>query len=286
MHNQFDSNLSAMKDSYLSDLSKLLSESVYSDAEIGEMVNITRGMVYRWRTGKVKKVRNSNLFAVAKALGYSIDWDSSDSIFIKGDLDAPIPIEDKDLEDEPFMNESNNTTRNLIDTLTSTNKLLLEQIKNKDQALKSKDIKIKDLESMMVSKPNMNLDNSRMQFIVNMETQEYVSCTQLYADLFDKNAFDIIKNAQWSHLVHPDDVWRFPIIATQTPLEQEKRNTWKLQASKLNPDKDDKESYVETITLPLDKEGILKKVDAKLSTEEAWEKSNKWYRAFENKVLN
>ena len=252
-----------------------------TDSEVAEKCGVTRGMVYRWRTGQVRSIRRNNFMSVCTSLGYKVVSDGDRVDLIKSEiseLKQPFTLKGENemavaTYDEVIKNQALTIQKqwDRIETVEEEYKAEIKELKSY----------IRTLETDLANKPNMNLDNTRMQFIVNMETQEYVSCTQLYADLFDKNAFDIIKNAQWSHLVHPDDVWRFPIIATQTTPQQEKRNTWKLQASKLNPDKDDKESYVETITLPLDKEGVLKKVDAKQSTKEEWEKSNQWYKTFE-----
>ena len=270
MNTSFEThNFNDMEQNYLNQIKDLLSNDVRSDQELSDIIGISRVMIYKWRTGKVSNIRNSNVTKIAKALNHSVKVDNDGELYL-----TPLTFEEIDL--------ANNTIESsrLFDTLSKTTDSLLAEKEEYKAEIKELKLHIRALETDLANKPNMNLDNTRMQFIVNMETQEYVSCTQLYAALFNRDAFDIIKNAQWSHLVHPDDVWRFPIIASQAPAEQEKRNTWKLIGDK------NQASYVETVTLPLDKEGILKKVDAKISSKDAWEKSNKWYRTFENKVLN
>ena len=165
--------------------------------------------------------------------------------------------------------ENNNQLIEDKKELKQTIKVLREEIKNSNDSLRKLDQTIQNLSRKNI---NINLDHSRMQFVVNMEKQTFMNCTQLYADLYNTDAFDIIKTYVWSDVVHKDDIWRFELIPLQTKEQMEAPQVWKVQGK-------DGIVYIETVTLSLDDEGSYKKVDAKLSTNEDWEKTNQNYKS-------
>ena len=175
----------------------------------------------------------------------------------------------------------------LVGALIENNKALLEdkaELKKENKYLIKK---IDDLDTTIqtltnkAEAPNLNLDHSRLQFIVNMEKKTFVTCTQLYADLYGANAFDMIKSYTWDDVVHKDDEWRYPLLSLLSEQQLEQSNTWKVKNFKEN-----KVFYVKTITLPIDKQGILKKVDAIKATEEDWNVSNSFFERFQPKASN
>jgi transcriptional regulator with XRE-family HTH domain len=251
----------------IAQISNLLTISSKTDSEIGIETGVSREMVYKWRTKKVKSIRTSNLRKLAEVLDYKLEID----------LDGSMSLEPLTIEDEMMSGKNNaEVLVKTIDNLWLQLETKDNSIRRLEQIIKEREEIIKDLDKTInnLSKPlNLNLDINRMQFIVNMEDQNYVNCTQLYADLFALDAFDIIKNKTWADLVHDDDLWRFGIILQETPKQQEMARTWKVRGN-------GEYLYVETSTLPLDDKGILKKVDVKISNKDKWRKDNEYYKSY------
>jgi transcriptional regulator with XRE-family HTH domain len=255
-------------------------ESGYSDIELAEELGLTRTSVYLWRKRDDSVIRKSNLVSLAKLLDKEISYNNDIVEF------SDIEIQDNLELNESINLESDMMTLNaedIIKDLRSDKQDLRETIislKEENKALhttiESMNRNLESLNKRINQKSiNMNLDHNRLQFVVNMQKATYISCTQLYADLYNKDAFDIMNHCSWDDLVHEDDTWRFPIIMVRESDEMRLNpQTWKVKG------KNGKSAYVETISTPLDDEGIFKKVDAKISTKEKWAKSNEYYKSF------
>lgn len=254
--------------------------SELSDIELGEKLGMTRNSIYLWRKKETPSIRKSNLVLLSKFFKKELDFSSkivefsdieiqdnlelNESINLEGDIMT--------LNAEDIIKDLRSDKQDLRETITSLkeeNKALYTTIESMDKNLESLNKRINQ------KSINMNLDHNRLQFVVNMQKATYISCTQLYADLYNKDAFDIMNHCSWDDLVHEDDTWRFPIIMVRESDEMRLNpQTWKVKGSNGKP------KYVETIATPLDDEGIFKKVDAKISTKEKWTKSNEYYKSF------
>ena len=257
--------------------------------DLSEEIDISENTIRRWSNGAFKTIRRNNLNALAKALNKTISFDKNtvelvDEVNIVTTNQNLIDTDDIgiELKETHLKIQTEDLLNSLQDTLKQKDKHinLLEQIVDEktttitDQIsqIRVLDETIKNLSAKNI---NMNLDHNRMQFIVNMEKASYVSVTQHYADLFKKDAFDIVNNCSWEDLVHKDDLWRFAvIIGVETDEMRLNPQTWKVKGSNGNS------KYVETVTTPLDDKGVFKKVDAKIATQEMWETSNKYYKSF------
>ena len=253
-------------------IKEAISSSGMSDIEIGNALGVTRSTIYLWRTKRDSVIRKSNLVSLSKLLKKDIEYNVSMGIVEFTEIKEI--IKDKNKIEEIDM--SSNETQMLVTTQSKTIDMLMDRItkleeddrKNKE-ILRKQDETIKKLYKMP---PNLNLDHTRMQFIVNMEKQTFVNVTQSYADLYEVNALEMTKNWTWSNVVDEEDFWRFAIIETLDHKRLEVPHTWKVLKNK-------EVFYVETNTIDLDDEGVLKRVDASLSTIEKWKESNRWYKA-------
>ena len=50
-------------------IKKAIQHSGYSDIELGQMLNVSRSTIFKWRTIEDYKIRSSNIVALAKVLG-------------------------------------------------------------------------------------------------------------------------------------------------------------------------------------------------------------------------
>lgn len=251
-----------------------------SDNDLGDLIGVAENTVRRWKLGSVKHIRKLNLNALAEVLKKEITYNDSTV-----ELEERITTSDVVSINENNINiGSDNVDINAKDLLGQKDdyiELLKENItslKSDVVYLRNKTDQLDRLVTRMESR-KIDLDHSRMQFVVDMEKQTFVNCTQPYADIYGRDAFDMIRNISWLDVIDEVDVWRFPIIqAIETSEQTEENNgTWKVQGKKVK--------YVETITLPLDEEGRFKRVEAKISTKAEWEISNNFYRQIELKYL-
>tara|TARA_R100000655_G_scaffold73313_1_gene111894 strand:+ start:48 stop:845 length:798 start_codon:yes stop_codon:yes gene_type:complete len=254
-------NIHTMGKYPIEELQSLIRLSSLTDREIADKCGVSRGMVYRWRTGQVNSIRRGNFIAVCNSLGHKV-IENQDEIKLE-------PL-DEIIQEDPLMT-SNTTTRDLIDTLTSTNKLLLEQLKYKDDALKNKDRQIKELEQHSNQPPTIELDHSRMQLVTCMDTGKFINATQPFADLIDMNALDIIRDMDQVTVTHEDDMWRMPILATIDLKELETNQTWKVKG---------KDVYIKISSIDIC--CTWRKADVMMSTHEEWLETNEWYKARDN----
>ena len=247
-------------------ISDLIKNSSLNDIEIADRAGVSRQMVFKWRKGKVGSIRKSNLVSLADALNYKIEFDDDLISLDKLTLELEEGTEDMSILAQDLIKQKDRHIDLLEKTLARAELTIDEQ----STAILKLDESIK----LLADKPDINLDNTRMQFIVDMHTQSFVNCTQLYSDLYDVDAFEVIKNYTWSDVVHTDDLWRFDHFPYEDSIEREKRaKTWKLKGS------NGEAIYIETVAISLDKEGRYKKVDAKLSTKEKHAVCDKYYKS-------
>ena len=243
-------------------ISDLIKNSSLNDIEIADRAGVSRQMVFKWRKGKVGSIRKSNLVSLADALNYKIEFDDDLISLDKLTLELEEGTEDMSILAQDLIKQKDRHIDLLEKTLARAELTIDEQ----STAILKLDESIK----LLADKPDINLDNTRMQFIVDMHTQSFVNCTQLYSDLYDVDAFEVIKNYTWSDVVHTDDLWRFDHFPYEDSIEREKRaKTWS----------NGKVIYIESVSISLDKEGRYKKVDAKLSTKEKHAVCDKYYKS-------
>ena len=117
MNTSFEThNFNDMEQNYLNQIKDLLSNDVRSDQELSDIIGISRVMIYKWRTGKVSNIRNSNVTKIAKALNHSVKVDNDGELYL-----TPLTFEEIDL--------ANNTIESsrLFDTLSKTTDSLLAE---------------------------------------------------------------------------------------------------------------------------------------------------------------
>jgi transcriptional regulator with XRE-family HTH domain len=246
-------------------ISELIENSNLNDTEIAERAGVSRQMIFKWRKGNVGSIRKANLVSLADALNYKIEFDN-DLIF----LDKLIIELDEGGEDMSILAQ---------DLIKQKDKHILLLEKTLERAELTIDeqsaaiVKLDETVKQLIDKPDINLDNTRMQCVVDMQTQTFVNCTQLYSDLYNADAFDVIKNYSWSDVVHEDDYWRFAHFPYEDQSKKERPTTWKLKGS------NGKVIYIETVSIILDDEKRYRKVDAKVSTKEKHESCDDYYKA-------
>tara|TARA_Y100001973_G_scaffold79574_1_gene116975 strand:- start:109 stop:909 length:801 start_codon:yes stop_codon:yes gene_type:complete len=259
-----------------SDIMKYVSDMIHGssliDSEIADLIGVSRQMVFKWRTGKVSSIRKSNLVSLANALNYKIEFDKNSIELDKIELEIGEETKDMSLLAQDLIKQKDKH----IDLLEKTLEKAELRIEEQSKAIQKLDETVKQL----IDKPDINLDNTRMQFIVDMHTQTFVNCTQLYSDLYGVDAFDVIKNYTWTDVVHEDDYWRFEHFPYEDEKNKENPSTWKLKGS------NGKVVYIETVSIILDNEGRYKKVDAKLSTEEKHRKCDEYYKSVPIPIKN
>lgn len=251
------------KSNVISVISELIESSNLNDNEIADRAGVSRQMIFKWRKGKVGSIRKSNLVSLADALNYSIEFDkdliSLDKLELEIDKGNNMSILAQDL-----IKQKDKHINLLEKTLERAELRIEEQV----EAITRLDETVKQL----VDKPDINLDNTRMQCVVDMQTQTFVNCTQLYSDLYGADAFDVIKNYNWMDVVHEDDYWRFEHFPYEDESKKEQAITWKLKGSNGKP------VYIETVSIILDDEKRYRKVDAKVSTEQKHEACDAYYK--------
>tara|TARA_Y100001938_G_scaffold63590_1_gene88460 strand:+ start:7591 stop:8481 length:891 start_codon:yes stop_codon:yes gene_type:complete len=255
-----------------------LINSNLSLGEISENIEISENTIRRWTNGAFKTIRKNNLNALAELFDKDIAFENNIVEFRdKGLLQETIEL-DKET------NVMGIATEDLIKQKDRHISLLEENLKDAKERVKSLKEEKAELDLLvkaLTNKPDINLDNNRMQFVVDMHNQTFVNCTQLYADLYDADAFAVIKEYTWVDVCHKDDLWRLQVIMSiEGESERGNARTWKLK-----PKKNGKAHYVETVSIVLDSEGRFKKVDAKLSTKEKWEQDNEYYRSLDSKTI-
>jgi transcriptional regulator with XRE-family HTH domain len=254
------------KNEIMQSISTIINESIYNDSEIADMIGVSRQMIFKWRKGKVSSIRKSNLVSLASALEYKLEFKDDEKI----QLDKlEIDLEEGEIEMSLLAQDLIKQKDRHIDLLEKTLAQAEIRIKEQSETILDLDATIKSF----AARPDINLDNTRMQFIVDMHTQTFVNCTQLYSDLYGADAFDVIKNYTWSDVVHKDDFWRFDHFPYEDEDKSENPSTWKLKGS------NGKVVYIETVSIKLDEEGRYKKVDAKLSTAEKHKACDDYYKS-------
>ena len=252
------------KSDVISVMSELIESSNLNDNEIADRAGVSRQMIFKWRKGKVGSIRKSNLVSLAEALNYSIEFDR--------DL---ISLDKLEIE----IGEGNNMSILAQDLIKQKDKHIDLLEKTLEKAELRIEEQVEDITRLnttlkqLVDKPDINLDNTRMQFVVDMNTQTFVNCTQLYADQYGADAFDVIKNYSWNDVVHKDDFWRFAHFPYEDKSKKEQATTWKLNGS------NGKAVYIETVSIILDHENRYRKVDAKVSTKEKHEACDIYYKS-------
>tara|TARA_R100000655_G_C2959474_1_gene188637 strand:+ start:56 stop:1021 length:966 start_codon:yes stop_codon:yes gene_type:complete len=247
-----------------------------SDADLGDLVGVSENTIRRWKLGTVTNIRKSNLTSLAKILNKEISFNEktvelSDTTSIENTITLDTPTGDLELniQVDTLLKQKDKHINLLEKTLKSAEARIKEQSDIISQLEENIHLLTKKLDT-----PNINLDHSRMQFIVDMQEHTFLNCTQLYADQYGADAFEVIKNYTWADVIHKDDQWRFPIIESyETDEAKELTRTWKLKEA------NGSSTFVETVSISLDKEKRFKKVDAKVSTKEMWVKSNEYYKS-------
>ena len=260
-------NFSSMEKFPLDKLISILKTSSLSDREIADKCGVTRGMVYRWRTGQVKSIRRNNFVAVCNSLGYKVGN-------ISGEIElAPLnELVSSDTTTEEILSDMSNTnTIKLIETLSNTNAVLIDQLDFTKSALEEENkrnkILQKENENYKRPMPDVNVDHSRKQFVADMERQVFINVTQEYADLHGMKAFDIMRDYSFLDLMHPDDIWRLPIVASLGNSHLEEHTCWKIK---------EKSTIVRAVSYPLSDTWV--KTDIEISDLDGWERSNEFYR--------
>ena len=245
-----------------------------SDADLGQKIGVSENTIRRWKLGTVTNIRKSNLSNLAKALNKQISF-SEETVELEDftETDNIITIENNgdsmQLKTDDIIADLQQDKRDLRETIAS--------LKSEIVAIRSQKNEMEETVKILSRRPKMDLNHNRMQFVVDMVEQSYTNCSQLYADLFNKDAFDIIKEGKWSDFVHEDDMWRLEIIMSYETEEQRmEARTWRVCGSKGN-------AFIKTVSLPLDDEGRYKKVDAEFSTKEAWELDNEYFKTLKIK---
>ena len=257
--------------------------SKLSDMELGERLGMTRNSIYLWRKKETPAIRKSNLVLLSQFFNKELIFDNDVVEF--GDIEIEQTLE---LNDSVNIESENMTlhAEDIIKDLRTDKADLRERISflktesvAKDSVIESLQHRIKELTNSIVEPITLSLDHSRMQFIVNTEKLTFVDVTQKHADLYNKNAFDIVNDSKWSDLICEDDLWRLPIIHAHDLDNSAKhiKTTWKICGKH---SKSKKNLYFETTAVILDEKGVFKKIDMQPSTIIKWEESNKYFKSF------
>lgn len=257
--------------------------SKLSDMELGERLGMTRNSIYLWRKKETPAIRKSNLVLLSQFFNKELIFDNDIVEF--GDIEVEQTLE---LNDSINLESDNMTlhAEDIIKDLRTDKADLRERIsvlKEENSAslatIKALESRINDLISKTPAPITLSLDHNRMQFIVNTEKLSFVNTTQKYADIYGKNAFDIVNDCVWGDLVCPDDMWRVPIIHAHDldSSPNDRKTTWKI-CSKHS--KSGKKLFVESTALVLDEKGIFKKMDLEPSTAVKWAETNEYYESF------
>ena len=262
-------------------IGKSLKDAIYSykgsDGVLADKIGISRDTLWKWKTGYTTNIRKSNLIPLAEELNLEIVITDS-VVELQPILQKDIPIntiEEKNVQNQPLRLDEQINNLTLLKQQMDT----IEDLRQDKKDLKIVNNKLRDeikqlndiISKFTANRIDTNLDHSRMQFIVNMKEQTFLSVTQLYADLYSTDAFNMIKNYKWADVVHECDQWRFTITEFFTEDEMLLKQVWKVKVG-------NKFKFVESRVLPLDSDGVFRKVDAELSSEEGWEKSNDFYK--------
>ena len=269
------------KSNIMSTISSLIHNSRLSESDLADKVGVSRQMIFKWRTQKVSSIRKSNLVSLAEALDHTIEFNGNE-----------IELDKMEIELDEGGMEMSLMAQDLIKQKDRYIALLEKTVEEKDvrleacnEALHSLDNTIKSqaetIQNLSVNPIDMNLDYSRMQFIVNTEKKNFHSCTQKYADIYELTQSDIVNDKDWGLIVSKEDFWRLPIIEaygldSDDYGKNRRQNTWLVDAMNGN-----KARYLKTNAVILDDKGIFKRIDCVKSTKEEWEASNDFYRSFE-----
>ena len=256
----------------MSTVSSLISNSTLNDTEIAEKAGVSRQMIFKWRTGKVRSIRKSNLVSLANALDQEITFEDDKIALMEAEITEGEGMMLSAGEIISDLRSDKTDLRERISVLKEENSALLTTIKGLES-------RINDLISQNPMPITLSLDHDRMQFIVNTDKLSYINTTQKYADLYGKNAFDVVNDCKWADLVCEEDMWRLPVIHAHS-LDSSDNNiktTWKICKSH---SKTKENMYFETTAMVLDEKGIFKKIDVEPSTIIKWKESNEYFKSF------
>ena len=260
------------KTDIMSTVSSLISNSTLNDTEIAEKAGVSRQMIFKWRTGKVRSIRKSNLVSLANALDQEITFEDDKIELMEAEITEGEGMMLSAGEIISDLRSDKTDLRERISVLKEENSALLT-------AIKSLESRIDDLISKTPIPITLSLDHNRMQFIVNTEKLSFVNTTQKYADIYGKNAFDVVNDCKWANLVCEEDMWRLPIIHANSldSSDNNVKTTWKVCGTHTKSKKD---MYFETTAVVLDEKGVFKKIDLEPSTAVKWVETNKYYKSF------
>jgi len=253
-------------------VSSLISNSTLNDTEIAEKAGVSRQMIFKWRTGKVRSIRKSNLVSLANALDQEIIFEDDKIELMEAEI----------TEGEGMILNAGDIISDLRSDKTDLRERVLS-LKEENSALlttiKSLESRMNDLISKTPIPITLSLDHSRMQFIVNTDKQTFVNSTQKYADIFGKNAFDVVNDCVWNDMVCPEDIWRLPVIHAHNldNSPKDRKTTWKICKTH---SKSGKNLFFESTALLLDDKGVFKKIDLSPSTVVKWKESNEYYQSY------
>jgi len=255
--------------------------SSYTISEISDHINVSENTIRRWSNGGFKYIRKGNLRSLAELLDKKIVFEREtvefeDAIAIQTETDnLNFESENMTLLAEDIIKDlraDKTDLRERISVLKEENSALLT-------AIKSLESRMDDLISKTPIPITLSLDHNRMQFIVNTEKLSFVNTTQKYADIYGKNAFDVVNDCKWVDLVCEEDIWRLPIIHANSldSSENNIKTTWKICSEH---SKSKKNLYFETTAVVLDEKGVFKKIDFEPSNAVKWVETNEYYKSF------
>lgn len=223
----------------LTKIRNIILASGYSDVELSEKSGLSKEGIYKIRSGKTTSIRSSNAKNILKVLDYSLE-SSLDGLKIVNLLK---PVQFKGLNKVLKKTDNASDTLNLLNTQSATINTFIQQINEKDELLKLKELEIQEYKKRLKDKDELllqnsvilpTLDQSKMQIIVEItKNQKFIDMTTLYSQYLGYEPFELL-GENYLTVVHEDEYERVKYLEENTN-ETKKINSWKMKKKDGSP---------------------------------------------------
>ena len=173
-------------------IKKAIQHSGYSDIELGQMLNVSRSTIFKWRTIEDYKIRSSNIVALAKVLGKEPEFEDGYVSFKNKSVIIKPETTIKDAENMKIK------TEDLINDLRKDKDLLYRTLEQKEHEVKEGLKTINKLEKKLDSvKEVLNvpqIDHHSLQCVINLSTHSVHLISTAMANLFGYTPIEMLRS--------------------------------------------------------------------------------------------
>ena len=173
-------------------IKKAIQHSGYSDIELGQILNVSRSTIFKWRTIENYKIRSSNIVALAKVLDKEPEFEDGYVSFKSKIIKIKTETRIKDADNMKIK------TDELINDLRKDKDLLYKTLDQKDREILDHLKKIDKLERKLDSvKEVLNvpqIDHLSIQCVVNLSSHSMHLISTAMANLFEYTPIEMLRS--------------------------------------------------------------------------------------------